>query len=80
MWDTKLSTQSTEVTDTSSGPGAPDVEFIGAPLTFYRHAQVPPAPGDKSFTLVSFDHTLMSFRDDWDAYGYTIRELYTFDL
>lgn len=56
LWESKVSKLPKEVTDTTSGPGAPDFEFIGAPVTFLKHGTVSPPSGGKSFTIVSRFH------------------------
>lgn len=43
---------SVTLTDTTSGPNAPDIEIIGVPLHSFRHGLVGVPPGCKSYTMV----------------------------
>ena len=53
LWNTKQNHLPEPVPDSTSGPGAPDIEIIAAPLTFFKHGAVPAPPGSHSFTIVS---------------------------
>ncbi|KAF8306903.1 alcohol oxidase [Clavulina sp. PMI_390] len=50
LWETKHNTLA-PVMDTTSGPGAPDIELICAPVTFFKHGQGKAGPGEKNFTI-----------------------------
>lgn len=52
LWDTKQNHLPEPVPDSTSGPGAPDIEIIGAPLAFSKHGTALPPPGSLSFTMV----------------------------
>ncbi|QRV90274.1 GMC oxidoreductase [Ceratobasidium sp. AG-Ba] len=45
--------KSKDEVDTTSGPGAPDIEMIGASLAFAEHGFRPITPGEKAFTIAA---------------------------
>lgn len=59
LWKTGLSKLPDEVTNTTSGPNSPDIELVCAPITFWKHGQIPAAAGNKSFTIVGIYPTAL---------------------